>query len=589
MVESPMKLHIKSTQTLDAMLHSVLNQALVMIEATAGSLMLVDSKQGILQIKARLGVPRAGRLDERVFRIDDRSIASTVARERRSHICANIESDPLFLASRTSQNFLSILSVPIIHDDQVLAVINADSPEAGYFTADKQQILEELATQAATPIAERVSLIQALAEVGYQLTLLPRQGGVDQALTKIADLAVRSLGADVVTVYQYDQAKDEFLVEGTGPTIGGDVRHPQPMQRKVYPGDVPWTVVKDRRPGFYYDVVAEEFLNCKVNRPGDEPRPRFVEREGVHSMAALLLPFRAAEIEHEEVVGVMFANYRTPHVFNIDEIAALATFADYAAVAIANARREEERRAEQMQIVESISASFAHAMTNLAGPGRVAVQLIREQLGPVEERIHSNLRVIEHEADLLMALAERLRGRIVPGDNGMARLTDVDVGVLLRDEIDQIGEIGGIGAETPLETSASIQPDLPHVESVEFQLKQVLHDLIRNAVEAIGSAPGGRIDVLARVSEDHRCVEIEVSDNGVGISEEALKVLFQCGVTSKKDGLGVGLWYSRTFLRATGGDIRIKATAVGTGTTFLVEVPIKYSSAPLPAGSGARA
>jgi hypothetical protein len=48
-------------------------------------------------------------------------------------------------------------------------------------------------------------------------------------------------------------------------------------------------------------------------------------------MAALLLPFRAAEQEDEEVVGVMFANYRSRHEFNIDEVKALATFADYAA------------------------------------------------------------------------------------------------------------------------------------------------------------------------------------------------------------------------------------------------------------------
>jgi hypothetical protein len=49
------EIKIETTQTLDTMLHQILNQALVAIGAKAGSQMLVDARQGILQIKARLG------------------------------------------------------------------------------------------------------------------------------------------------------------------------------------------------------------------------------------------------------------------------------------------------------------------------------------------------------------------------------------------------------------------------------------------------------------------------------------------------------------------------------------------------------
>jgi hypothetical protein len=54
-------------QTLDALLHQVLNNALVSIKADSGSLLLVDHTEGILQIKARLGKPREGRKTEPVF------------------------------------------------------------------------------------------------------------------------------------------------------------------------------------------------------------------------------------------------------------------------------------------------------------------------------------------------------------------------------------------------------------------------------------------------------------------------------------------------------------------------------------------
>ena len=67
------EIKIETSQTLDAMLHQILNKALVAIEAEAGSLMLVANKRGILQIKARLGKPRPGRMTEPVYKIDEKT------------------------------------------------------------------------------------------------------------------------------------------------------------------------------------------------------------------------------------------------------------------------------------------------------------------------------------------------------------------------------------------------------------------------------------------------------------------------------------------------------------------------------------
>jgi GAF domain-containing protein len=441
------------------MLHQVLNQALVTIGAEAGSLMLVANKQGILQIKARLGKPRPGRKDEPVYKIDDQSVAGWVVQNKKSYLCPNVADDPFFTPSRSGRNFWSLLSVPIIHEKKVLAVINADSSEKDYFTKTHQKKLESVANQIASPMAERISILDALAEVGIELTRLPREGGVEPVLQKIVQLAVRSLGADVVTLYQYNQEKGEFLVEGTGPIIAGFIGDDRPMRRRVYKGDVPWVVVNERNPGFYSDVHEHDFLKRDVIRPGETPRKRFIEREGIKSMAALLLPYRAAEFKDEEVVGVMFANYHTRHNFNIDEISALATFADYAAVAILNARHEEQRREEQMiieqqrreeqmkieaqrheerlRIMETISANFAHRMSNLAGPSRVAIQLLRERIEPSDAFAHRQLERIEREANRLLQLAEKL-ARPFRETGRMLELMPIDITKLLKEELESI-------------------------------------------------------------------------------------------------------------------------------------------------------
>ena len=90
------EINIQTAQTLDTMLHQILNVALVAIEAEAGSLMLVDDKRGILQIKARLGKPRPGRRTEPVYRIGERGIAGWVVQNRQAYLCDDVDDDPFF-------------------------------------------------------------------------------------------------------------------------------------------------------------------------------------------------------------------------------------------------------------------------------------------------------------------------------------------------------------------------------------------------------------------------------------------------------------------------------------------------------------
>lgn len=580
------KIEVETTQTLDTMLHQILNMALVAAEAEAGSIMLVDHRRGILQIKARLGKPRGGRKHEPVYRISDNTIASWVVQNKKSYLCPDIDEDKFFTRSRSGRNFLSLLSVPVIHKGKVLAVINADALDKHYFTEEHRKTLKSVAEQVATPIAERISILDALAEVGVEVSCLPSEGGIESVLEKIAQLAVRSLGADIVTLYQYIQEKDEFPVEGIGPTIYPKVQYPSPMRRKVYPGDVPWTVVKERQSDFYSDVEKVDFLTREIERR-DIPRPRFIKREGIKSMAALLLPFRAAELKNEEVVGVMFVNYCTHHDFNIDETTALATFADYAAVAILNARHEQRRRAEQMRtevailnaqleqrrraeqlrIAESISANFAHRMSNLAGTGRVAAQILRVRIDPKDTLSLRQLDRIEHESRVLLELAERI-ARPFKETGRIFELIPIDIVRVLREELDRIkSDLGSITIEQDM------TPNLPKVQSVEFHLRQVFRDIISNAIEAMSGCESANLLIRTLFDKRVNRVKVEISNNGPGIRDDIRGKLFTPGVTTKKGKLGIGLWWCRTFMQATGGDVVLKDTRPEEGSTFVVEIP----------------
>ena len=98
------------------------------------------------------------------------------------------------------------------------------------------------------------------------------------------------------------------------------------------------------------------------------------------------------------------------------------------------------------------------------------------------------------------------------------------------------------------------------------QIQQVLLNLMRNAVEAMADSPRREL-TLATLPQPDGVVEVAVADTGPGIAEEITQQLFQPFVTTKRQGMGVGLSISRTIIDAHGGRIWAERN-VGGGTVF---------------------
>lgn len=103
------------------------------------------------------------------------------------------------------------------------------------------------------------------------------------------------------------------------------------------------------------------------------------------------------------------------------------------------------------------------------------------------------------------------------------------------------------------------------------QIEQVLLNLARNAVEAMSDQPRER-RVLLVARRYHDAVEIRVVDTGPGLGELSPEHLFEAFVTTKAQGLGVGLSISTGIVEAHGGRLRVDSTA-GIGATFYFSLP----------------
>jgi two-component system sensor kinase FixL len=109
-----------------------------------------------------------------------------------------------------------------------------------------------------------------------------------------------------------------------------------------------------------------------------------------------------------------------------------------------------------------------------------------------------------------------------------------------------------------------LQFDLVLADKVQFQ--QVLLNLMRNAIEAMADSPRREL-VVSSTPAGSGDIVVSVSDTGPGIAPEIADQLFQPFITTKAQGMGVGLSISRTIIEGHGGRIWVSATP-GGGATF---------------------
>jgi two-component system, LuxR family, sensor kinase FixL len=138
--------------------------------------------------------------------------------------------------------------------------------------------------------------------------------------------------------------------------------------------------------------------------------------------------------------------------------------------------------------------------------------------------------------------------------------------------IEEASALALIGAkERGVKVLISMDPNLPAVSVDRVQIQQVLLNLIRNALEAMDNCPVRELAITASVQDDH--VLVNVADSGSGISPEVAARLFQPFVTTKTEGMGIGLSVCRTIIEAHGGVLWMGPNS-GGGCAFRFTLPM---------------
>ncbi len=133
--------------------------------------------------------------------------------------------------------------------------------------------------------------------------------------------------------------------------------------------------------------------------------------------------------------------------------------------------------------------------------------------------------------------------------------------------INEAAAFGMLGAqEKSIETRIDIDHDAANVLVDKIQIQQVLVNLIRNAVEAMSNSDRREL-TISTFADQPGMVRVIVADTGTGISPEVADQLFKAFVSTRSDGMGLGLSICRTIVEANGGRIWMEPAA-GCGTQF---------------------
>jgi signal transduction histidine kinase len=149
-------------------------------------------------------------------------------------------------------------------------------------------------------------------------------------------------------------------------------------------------------------------------------------------------------------------------------------------------------------------------------------------------------------------------------------LKGLDLNDLVRETLDVISSLA---AGRKIELDTLITPAALPVLGDRIQLQQVILNLVVNGVEAMKDTSGQNRILSIRTSRVGHLTELSVSDRGHGIPEDQLKTVFDPFVTSKPEGMGMGLSIARTIVEAHRGQIWAKNRDHG-GATFRIKLPL---------------
>jgi signal transduction histidine kinase len=452
--------------------------------------------------------------------------------------------------------------IPLKFERGVLGVMNIAHRPGQTFGAEELTFLETYGQQLCLAVdkartargeSQRDAEARALASLTHAIGGSLEQ---DQVLTAIGDYGRELLAADRCSL---------FLGDGSGPLTLAYLSGP-PLEGLQVGGGADLQALGSQ--ALLRSITTRHPMVIQDTRSDPRASAALARRWNIGSV--IIVPLLA----HDRLEGILAADRERPSTWNAEEIELAHALAGQAALAIENVRLYREAktallhlqqaqygmmRAERLAAVGTLAASLAHEVRNPLNSINLQLVLLTRRVGRLDPR---QRQAFQELIDLARREIARLDGLV----EEFLSLSTIDRLTLSEGQPeDLVREV--IGLMTPVARQRGVDIEeqlagaLPRLRFDNEKIKQVLINLVRNAVEAMPD--GGRLRVSTGMEDG--MVVIRVADTGVGI-EPGLDV-FDFFMTTKRGGTGLGLPIARRIVEGHGGTLRFESEP-GKGTVF---------------------
>jgi signal transduction histidine kinase len=215
---------------------------------------------------------------------------------------------------------------------------------------------------------------------------------------------------------------------------------------------------------------------------------------------------------------------------------------------------------DAMAYVGEMATAVAHSLRSPLASIRSSAELALDTDAPL---VQKNAQDIIKQVDFLSRWVREMLvfTRPVSGEPEPVNLV-----VVMREVLDSFaGQMAAAGVRVAWERA---EDNLPKVEGNAALVKQALHSVLANAIEAMPK--GGALEIAVGLQPDRQRCSLAIRDNGIGMSEKQLKLAFKPFQTTKRQGLGVGLAMVKRVMERFGGSV-VLSSQENRGTEVRLE------------------
>ena len=561
---------IHSTLDSQEALQLIVSEAVRLMRASSGSVVLINPTTGFLEIHASFNLPAAS--TKMKLRVGE-GITGWVARNGKAVRLGDVTKDVRYVAARGG--VVSELAVPMEVKGEIRGVVNVDSDRRDAFTEDDQDLLQELAVQASKVIQNtwlyeqlrlKVRLFESLSSVSRTINSTLN---LDEALRAITCEACELMRARMCSLMMVDDTREWLDLRASFGAGDAYVKKPRLSTEESLLG----VVLRRKKPLQVDNVQGDNrYQNVELAR-----------REGLISLLSVPLLFAGQSI------GTLNVYTGRPYNFSNEEIRILSALAELSAIAIDKARlyervvdvEEQLRQNEKLSALGLLAAEVAHEIRNPLTVMKLLYHSLDLKFNAGDPRT-KDAKIIEDKMEHLNKIVEQILA--------FARTTEPKLSpVNLNELVDELGLLVRHKLNNQnIKLVRQLQENLPAVLGDAPQLEQAFLNLILNAAEAMPE--GGTLTIRSKEicatpaeTDQPTHVTLEFKDTGKGMTEKMQKQAFTAVLaTTKAKGTGLGLAIVGRIIETHHGQIRIQSR-MGRGTTISIHLPIPVKGEEPPA------